>query len=82
MKTALQSDKIGDANQQDIVVVNKQDKKMVVVDVVVPCASNIRNKEHEMLEEYQGAGKDAGTKGISDTSGDRSRWAGIPKIGE
>ena len=35
-------------------MVDKQDKKSVVVDVVIPSDSNIRKKEHEKLEKYQG----------------------------
>ncbi|CAI5667744.1 unnamed protein product [Oreochromis niloticus] len=42
------------ANQPDIVVVDKQEKTAVVIDVAVPNDSNIRKKEHEKLEKYQG----------------------------
>ena len=41
-------------NQSDIVVVNKQEKKEVVVDVAIPSDSNIRKQEHEKLDNYQG----------------------------
>ena len=40
------------ANQPDIVVVNKQEKKAIVVDVAIPRNSNTRNREHEKLEKY------------------------------
>ncbi|XP_065326275.1 butyrophilin subfamily 2 member A2-like [Pelmatolapia mariae] len=42
------------ANQPDIVVVEKQKKTAVVIDGVVPNDTNIRKKEHEKLEKYQG----------------------------
>ena len=42
------------ANQSDMMMVNKQNKKAIVVDVTIPCDSNIRKKEQEKLKEYQG----------------------------
>ncbi|TWW57282.1 hypothetical protein D4764_07G0000010 [Takifugu flavidus] len=42
----IQTDKLVVANQPDIVV--------VVIDVAIPSDSNIRKKEHEKLEKYQG----------------------------
>ncbi len=42
------------ANQPDIVLIDKQQKKAVVIDVAIPSDSNIRKKEHEKLEKYQG----------------------------
>ena len=42
------------ANQPDIVVVDKEQKTVTVVDVAIPSDSNIRKKEHEKLEKYQG----------------------------
>ncbi|KAK7886230.1 hypothetical protein WMY93_025851 [Mugilogobius chulae] len=42
------------ANQPDIVVVDKEQRRAVVVDVVIPSDGNIRRKEHEKLEKYQG----------------------------
>uniref|UniRef100_A0A096M1X3 Uncharacterized protein n=1 Tax=Poecilia formosa TaxID=48698 RepID=A0A096M1X3_POEFO len=42
------------ANQPDIVVVDKEQRKAVVVDVAIPSDHNIRKKEHEKLEKYQG----------------------------
>ncbi|XP_076747360.1 uncharacterized protein LOC101485988 [Maylandia zebra] len=50
----IQTDKMVVANQPDIVVVDKQKKTAVVIDVAVPNDSNIRKKEHEKLEKYQG----------------------------
>ncbi|CAI5660153.1 unnamed protein product [Oreochromis niloticus] len=50
----MQTDKMVVANQPDIVVVDKQKKTAVVIDVAVPNDSNIRKKEHEKLEKYQG----------------------------
>ncbi|XP_015256200.1 PREDICTED: programmed cell death 1 ligand 1-like [Cyprinodon variegatus] len=42
------------ANQPDIVLIDKQQKKAVVIDVAIPSDSNIKKKEHEKLEKYQG----------------------------
>uniref|UniRef100_A0A087YQ23 Uncharacterized protein n=1 Tax=Poecilia formosa TaxID=48698 RepID=A0A087YQ23_POEFO len=50
----IQTDKMVMANQPDIVVVDKQQRKAVVVDVAIPSDYNIRKKEHEKLEKYQG----------------------------
>ncbi|KAK7895269.1 hypothetical protein WMY93_020594 [Mugilogobius chulae] len=42
-------------NQPDIVVVvDKEQRRAVVVDVAIPSDGNIRRKEHEKLEKYQG----------------------------
>ncbi|TWW77705.1 hypothetical protein D4764_12G0010950 [Takifugu flavidus] len=49
-----QTDKMVVANQPDIVVVDKHRKTVVVIDVAIPSDSNIRKKEHEKLEKYQG----------------------------
>ena len=50
----IQTDKLVMANQPDIVLINKQQKKAVVIDVAIPSDSNIRKKEHEKLKKYQG----------------------------
>lgn len=50
----IQTDKMVMANQPDIVVMDKQQKTVVVVDVAIPSDSNIRKKEQEKLEKYQG----------------------------
>ena len=42
------------ANQPDIVMVDKQQMKAVVIDVPIPSDSNIRRKEQEKFEIYQG----------------------------
>ena len=42
------------SKQPDIVLVNIQDKKGLVVNVTIPGDRNIRKKEHEKLEKYQG----------------------------
>lgn len=42
------------ANQPDIVLIDKQQKKAAVIDVAIPTDSNIKKKEHEKLEKYQG----------------------------
>ncbi|KAF1377421.1 hypothetical protein PFLUV_G00200640 [Perca fluviatilis] len=50
----IRTDKMMMANQPDILVVDKQLKKVVVIDVAIPSDSNIKKKEHEKLEKYQG----------------------------
>ncbi|TWW61003.1 hypothetical protein D4764_05G0010930 [Takifugu flavidus] len=47
----IQTDKMVVANQPDIVVVNKHQKTVVVIDVAIPSDSNIRKNEHEKLKE-------------------------------
>ncbi|TWW69263.1 hypothetical protein D4764_18G0000690 [Takifugu flavidus] len=50
----IQTVKMLMANQPDIVVVDKHQKTVVVIDVAILSDSNIRKKEHEKLEKYQG----------------------------
>ncbi|TWW66946.1 hypothetical protein D4764_20G0009780 [Takifugu flavidus] len=50
----IQTDKMVVANQPDIVVVDKHQKRVVVIDVAIPSDSNFRKKEHERLEKDQG----------------------------
>ena len=50
----IQTDRKVLANQPDIVVVDKQRKEAVVMDVAVPSDSNIKKKKYEKLEKYQG----------------------------
>ncbi|XP_055359974.1 uncharacterized protein LOC129603341 [Betta splendens] len=50
----IQTDRMVIVNQPDIVVVDKEQRKAVVVDVAIPSNGNIRKKEHEKLEKYQG----------------------------
>ncbi|KAF7652030.1 hypothetical protein LDENG_00102420 [Lucifuga dentata] len=49
----FQTDKQLLANQPDVVV-DKEQKKAVVIDVAVPADSNIRKKEHQKIHKYQG----------------------------
>ncbi|TWW64336.1 hypothetical protein D4764_03G0013440 [Takifugu flavidus] len=49
----IQTDKMVVANQPDIVVVDKPQNTVVVIDVAIPSDSNIRKKEHKKLEKYQ-----------------------------
>ncbi|KAF7642863.1 hypothetical protein LDENG_00249420 [Lucifuga dentata] len=37
-----------------MVVFDKKQKRAVVIDVAVPADSNIRKKEHQKIEKYQG----------------------------
>ena len=41
-------------NQPDFIVVNKLQKKAVVVDVAIPSDRDAEKKEHIKLEKYQG----------------------------
>lgn len=50
----IQTDRMVMANQPDIVVVDKKQSRAVVVDIAIPSDGNIRKKEHEKLEKYQG----------------------------
>ena len=50
----IQTDKMVIANQPDIVLVDKHQRTAVVIDVAIPSDSNIRKKEHEKMERYQG----------------------------
>ncbi|KAF7642179.1 hypothetical protein LDENG_00262910 [Lucifuga dentata] len=49
----FQTDKQLLDNQPDMVVVDKEQKRTVVIDMAVPADSNIRKKEHEKIEKYQ-----------------------------
>ncbi|TWW73493.1 hypothetical protein D4764_15G0008870 [Takifugu flavidus] len=48
----IQTDKMVVANQPDVVVVDKHQKTLVVI--AIPSNSNIKKKQHEKLEKYQG----------------------------
>ncbi len=50
----IQTYKMVVTDQPDMVVVDIQQKKAVVKDVAILSDSNIRKKEHEKLEKYQG----------------------------
>ena len=50
----IQTDRMVMANQPDIVVIDKEQRKAVVVDIAIPSDCNIRKKEHEKVEKYQG----------------------------
>ena len=50
--TEIQTDEIVVANEPDIMVVEKRDKKAVEVDVAIPSDTNIRMKRHEKLKKY------------------------------
>ncbi|KAI3362535.1 hypothetical protein L3Q82_012837, partial [Scortum barcoo] len=43
----------GKPNQPDIMVVDKKQKRAIVIDVAIPSDSHIKEKEHEKLEKYQ-----------------------------
>ena len=74
------------ANQLEIMAVNKQDKKAVVEDVKIPNGSNIRKKEQEKHQEYQGLKEELerirGAKASVVTMLKGSVWAVAPKLGE
>ena len=50
----IQTDKHVIANRPDIVIVDKEKKTATVIDVAVPSDCNIRKKEHEKIDKYQG----------------------------
>lgn len=50
----IQTDTLVTANQLDIGVVDKRQKKAVVTDVAIPSDSNIWKKEHNNFERNQG----------------------------
>jgi len=54
----IQNDKQVIANYLDLVVVNKLQKKAVAIDVAFLSDSNMKKKEHEKLEKYQGMKED------------------------
>ena len=57
------------AYQPDVAVVDKHQRTAVVVDVIIPSKGNIRKKEHEKLEKYQGrAGKHVECEGSGSAS--------------
>ena len=49
----IQTDKHVLANQPDIVVVDKSDKRAIIIDIAVPNDCNIEKKEKEKVEKYQ-----------------------------
>lgn len=48
----FQTDKQLLANQSDLVVVYKEQKTIVVIDATISVVSNIRKKEHKIIEKY------------------------------
>ncbi|CAK6975403.1 hypothetical protein D4764_15G0008790, partial [Scomber scombrus] len=50
----IQTDKLVMSNQPDIVLIDKKQKKAMVIDVAILSNSNIRKKDHEKLVKYQG----------------------------
>lgn len=50
----IQTDQMVVTSQPDVLVVDKQEKRPVVVDVAIPNDSNLRKKEQGKLEKYQG----------------------------
>ena len=74
------------ANHLGIKVVNKLQKKAVVIDVAIPSDSNIKTKEQKRLEKKKTRGeggtlKDVGIEGNSDASGNASAPARDPQTG-
>lgn len=50
----IHADKMVMANQPDVVVADKQQKRTIVIDVTVPSDTTTKQKEHKKLEKYQG----------------------------
>lgn len=83
----IQTDKVLMANQPDIVVADKQRRKVVIIDVAIHGDSKIREKEDKELKKYQGLRQDLEkrlrvTVAIVVPVVIRALWAGTPKLGE
>ena len=67
-------------------MVDKQDKKVIEVDVLIPIDGNVRMKEHEKLEKYQALKEEQermwGVKASLVTSVDRSTRGCNPQAGK
>ena len=50
----VQTDKHVIANRPDIVIIDKEKKTAIIIDVAVPSDCNIMKKEHEKIDKYQG----------------------------
>ena len=50
----VQTDKHVIANRPDIVIIDKEKKTAMIIDVAVPSDCNIKKKEHEKIDKYQG----------------------------
>ena len=72
----IQTDKMVMANQPDIVVVDKVQRKAVVVDIAIRSDNNIHRKDDEKEEKYQGLkekhGESMEGEGIDVACGHRS----------
>ena len=68
----IQTDSKVLSNQPDMVIIDNQKKEAVVIDIAVPSDSNIKKKEYEKMEKYQGTGEDVKGEGQSGPSNNRS----------
>ena len=50
----IPTDKLVVANQPDIVLIDKQQRKAAVIDVTIPCDSNIKKKNRRSLKNIKG----------------------------
>lgn len=83
----IQTDKVLMANQPDIVVADKQRRKVVIKDVAIHGDSKIREKEDKELKKYRGLREDLEkrlrvTVAIVVPVVIRALWAVTPKLGE
>ena len=49
----IQTDTMVGANQPDIVLINKPERKALIIDIAVPADTNLRDKELEKITKYQ-----------------------------
>lgn len=74
----VQADKKLIANQPGNVVVDKQQKKALAIDVAIPSDTTIKKKQHENLKEYQGlregARENVESEDNGGTSSNLSNW--------
>ena len=82
----IQTDKMLRANQRHSVVVYKQHKKELVIDVAIRSDSNIKKKEHEKLAKHQGLREELEKmwkgKATAVPVVIRALWAATPKLGQ
>lgn len=56
----MQTDKMAMDNQPNVVILDKQQRKAIVIDRAIPSDGNIKKKERDKLEKYQGLKKELG----------------------
>ena len=49
----IQCDRVVECRKPDIVIVDKKERKCVIIDVAIPGDSRVNSKEEEKIEKYQ-----------------------------